>query len=62
MPDWRWRSFPVFFAFAAGVLVMGLAVVSPVLSLVVFVAGIFGVAFGLAHIATRVIVARRRRR
>jgi len=62
MPDWRWRSFPVFFAFAVGVLLMGLAVASPVLSLVVFIGGIFGVAFGLAHIVTRLIVARRRQR
>jgi hypothetical protein len=61
MPDWNWRSFPVMFAFAAGILVMGLAVAVPGLSLAVFIAGIFGVAFGMAHIVTRAIVARRRR-
>ena len=60
-PAWQWRTFPVFFAFVVGVVVMGLAVSDPVISAVVFFAGLFGVAFGVAHIVTRTVIARRRR-
>ena len=60
-PSWQWRTFPVFFAFALGIVIMWLAFAAPGLSVVVFFVGLFGVAFGLAHIVTRAIVARRRR-
>jgi len=61
LAQWNWRTFPVLFAFVAGVVVMGLAgMAGPTLFAVVFFAGLFGVAFGLAHIVTRVIFARRR--
>lgn len=59
--NWQWRTFPVFFAFVAGVVVMGVTVPDPIVSAVVFFAGLFGVAFGVAHIITRTVVARRRR-
>ncbi len=61
VPDWQWRTFPVFFAFALGMLVMGLVVGSPTLGVVFFFAALGGVAFGLAHIVTRTVIARRRR-
>ena len=60
MPDWNWRTFPVFFAFAVGLVAMGLAVYSPILSLIVFIGGLFGVAYGVAHILTRMWLTRRR--
>ena len=59
-PDWRWRSFPVFFAFVCGAMAIFLlsAVLRPDL---LFFGALFGVAFGLAHIVTRLLVARRGR-
>ena len=59
--EWRWLTFPVFFAFAVGGLVMGLAA-SSALALPYFFVILFGVAFGAAHIVTRIIVTRRRQR
>ncbi|MCH7511226.1 MAG: hypothetical protein IIB19_02555 [Chloroflexi bacterium] len=60
LPDWRWRSFPVFFAFACGALaVILLSVVFR--ADVLFFGALFGVAFGLAHMVTRLFVARRGR-
>ena len=58
LPDWRWRSFPVFFAFACGALAVILlsAVFRPD---VLFFGALFGVTFGLAHIVTRLFIARR---
>ena len=61
LAQWQWRTFPVLFAFAAGAVLMGVATVADPLFLVLFFAGLFGVAFGLAHIVTRVIVGRRRK-
>ena len=60
---WRWRSFPVFFAFVCGAFVMGLlnGVTNPV-GLVAFYLGLFGVAFGAAHMVTRWLAERRSRR
>ena len=58
--EWQWRTFPVFFAFAVGGLVMGL-VASSALALPFFFVILFGVAFGAAHIVMRVILTRRRR-
>ncbi|MCH8025289.1 MAG: hypothetical protein IH866_00715 [Chloroflexi bacterium] len=61
LAQWNWRTFPVLFAFVAGVVLMGFAaMVGPTLFAVVFFAGLFGVAFCLAHIVTRVIIAGRR--
>ncbi|MGB2694459.1 MAG: hypothetical protein WBD55_04630, partial [Dehalococcoidia bacterium] len=58
---WEWRTFPVFFAFAAGLLLMGIAWPIPGIGATLFFAGIGGVAYGVAHILTRTIIARRRR-
>lgn len=60
-PEWQWRTFPVLFAFALGVLVMGIAWPLPGIGVTFFFLGLGGVAFGLAHILTRTIIARRRR-
>ena len=61
LAQWNWRTFPVLFAFVAGAVLMGFATMAgPTLFAVVFFAGLFGVAFALAHIVTRVIIARRR--
>ncbi len=61
LAQWHWRTFPVLFAFVTGVVLMGLATVAESLFFVIFFAGLFGVAFSLAHIVTRVIVARRQK-
>ena len=61
LPDWQWRAFPVFFAFAVGMLVMGIVAPLPGISFAAFVISLAGVAFGLAHIVTRRFIARRRR-
>ena len=60
---WRWRSFPVFFAFVCGAFVMAMlnGPTNPV-GLVAVVLALFGVAFGLAHMTTRWLVERRARR
>jgi hypothetical protein len=60
---WRWRSFPVFFAFVCGAFAMGLlnGVTNPV-GAVFFYLTLFGVAFGAAHIVTRWLAERRKRR
>ena len=58
LPEWNWRTFPVFFAFVAGIVIMGL-VANTLLGLIFF-GGLFGLAFGVAHILTRMWVARRR--
>jgi Flp pilus assembly protein TadB len=58
---WRWRSFPVFFAFVCGAFVMGLLVTSPA-GPIFFYLALFGVAFGAAHMVTRWLAERRMRR
>lgn len=40
---------------------MGLAYASTMLSIVLFFGALFGLAFGVAHVVSRTIVARRRR-
>ena len=61
LPDWRWRSFPVFFGFVCGALTMAFLIGAvPGLFVVLFFAALFGVSFGLAHIVGRTVVARRR--
>ena len=58
LPDWNWRTFPVFFAFMAGIVIMGL-VANTLLGLIFF-GGLFGLAYGVAHIVTRLWLARRK--
>jgi Flp pilus assembly protein TadB len=58
---WRWRSFPVFFAFVCGAFVMGMLVTSPA-GPIFFYLALFGVAFGGAHMVTRWLAERRMRR
>ena len=64
-PDWRWRSFPVFAAFAAGMLiafVVNEGTVNPVAFVLQLVA-LLGVGYSLAHLlVTNVIAAGRTRR
>ena len=52
---WRWRSFPVFFAFVCGAFLMGLVSepTSNIVGFVFFYVVLFGVAFGAAHFVTR---------
>ena len=44
-PEWNWRTFPVFFAFILGVVIMGIAIASPALGLVFFFGGLLVLAF-----------------
>jgi hypothetical protein len=64
-PDWRWRSFPVFAAFAAGMLiafVVNEGSVNPV-AFVLQIAALLGVGYSLAHLlVTNVLAAGRNRR
>jgi len=62
-PAWEWRTFPVFFAFACGAFLILLVAPRPNTSLysVLFFLFLGATAFGLAHIFTRVFIARRRR-
>ncbi len=59
-PDWQWRTFPVLFAFALGIVLMGLAAATE-LGLAVFIVGLLGAAFGVAHIIGQRMIARRGR-
>ena len=61
MPEWNWKTFPVFFAFAVGVVIMGIVADAPPLGTWLFILGLLGVSFGVAHIATRAWIAKRRR-
>ncbi len=61
LSQWQWATFPVFVAFALGVVVMGLFA-STALALVVFFAGVFCLSLSVAHVVRRQIVASRRRR
>ncbi len=64
-PDWRWRSFPVFAAFATGMLlafVVNEGSVNPV-AFVLQIAALLGVGYSLAHLlVTNVLLAGRTRR
>jgi hypothetical protein len=65
LPQWRWRTFPVFFAFAAGLLMASLVNAPPQngLAAVIQWASIFAFGYGLAHlVVTNVVVAGRMRR
>jgi hypothetical protein len=61
LAQWQWATFPVFAAFALGVVVMGLFA-STALALVVFFGGIFCLSLSVAHVVRRQIIASRRRR
>ena len=50
-PEWNWRTFPVFFAFVTGIVIMGLVAPTPVG--LIFFGGLFGLAYGVAHIIAR---------
>lgn len=64
LPQWRWRTFPVFFAFVAGVLVASL--INPPkgdVGYAVQLAALAGFGYGLAHLfVTNVIMAGRLKR
>lgn len=60
LPHWKWFTFPVFVAFTAGIVFMGLIRNGQFLGPVVYTAGLVGFAFGLAHLLTRLWLARRR--
>ena len=61
-PEWRWRTFPVFFAFVCGMLLAFFSnegTVNPV-AFVLLLAALLGFGFGIAHlIVTNFYVARR---
>jgi hypothetical protein len=61
-PDWRWRSFPVFFALVCGMLLaffVNEGTANP-LAFVLLLAALLGFGFGVSHlIVTNVFVARR---
>lgn len=47
---WQWRTFPVFFAFAVGALVMGLLIwIAPGAFYIFFISALFLSVFGVAH-------------
>jgi hypothetical protein len=59
---WQWRSFPVFFAFVCGAFLMGLLNgTTNIAGAIVFYIVLFGVAFGAAHLVTRLWAERRLR-
>jgi Na+-transporting NADH:ubiquinone oxidoreductase subunit NqrB len=60
---WRWRSFPVFFAFVCGAFAMGLlnGVTNPVGAVFLYLT-LLGVTFGIAHMVTRRLAEWRMRR
>ncbi len=64
-PDWRWRSFPVFAAFATGMLIAFIineGSVNPA-AFVLQIAALLGVSYSLAHLlVTNVVTAGRTRR
>jgi len=65
MPRWRWRTFPVFFAFVLGLLVAGIVngEQNNEFAWIVQLLALLGVGYGLVHLfVTNVIVAGRVRR
>jgi len=61
---WRWLTFPVYFAFVAGAFVILLVAPRPNTSLytVLFLVFLGATLYGIAHMATRWLIARRRQR
>ncbi len=62
-PKWEWRTFPVFFAFVFGAFLILVIAPRPNTTFyaILFFVFLGATAFGLAHMATRAFVARRRR-
>ena len=63
-PKWNWRTFPVFFAFILGVVIMGVVAglyPDTLLVGIFFYGGLFGLSYGLAHILARLWAKRRER-
>jgi hypothetical protein len=58
--SWQWRTFPVAFAFAAGIFVMSWLAFVPGLNIMLFIVSLVAVALGLAHILARQVIGRRR--
>lgn len=64
-PDWRWRTFPVFFAFVSGLLLAFFVNegTQNVVAAVVLIGALLGFGYGLAHmVVMNVVVANRVRR
>jgi hypothetical protein len=64
-PDWRWRTFPVFFAFVTGLLLAGFLNGAPTntAAAVAQIAAVAGFGYALAHLfVANVIVAGRMKR
>ena len=64
-PNWRWRTFPVFFAFCAGLLAASLVnrQIDTAFEAIVSWIALLGVGYGFAHLfVSNVIVAGRIRR
>ena len=54
MTGWQWRTFPVFFAFALGLLVMGMLVwIAPAAFYIFLVTAVFLSVFGVTHMFGR---------
>ena len=63
-PDWRFNSFPTYFALAIGMmsgLLIGISGSIPVFY-VAFIACVFGISFSIVHYSTRTFMANRVRR
>lgn len=62
LPEWRWRTFPVFFAFFAGALLMAIANGTPDNSLaaVAQLIALAGLSYGFARLFVRKVFAERR--
>ena len=61
-PEWRWRTFPVLAAFAAGAFVIAFLIgAMPDLFPIFFAVALFGIAFCFAHFLSRMFVTYRRR-
>ncbi len=60
LPDWKWLTFPVFVAFAAGIVLMRIVYWGQFSGPAVFLFGVFGLAFSAAHVGVRLWLARRR--
>lgn len=64
MPDWKWKTFPVYFAFSVGGFIglyMGVIVAgveNSVFTTVVFVAFALMLGFGLSRVSTRFLISR----
>ena len=62
LPEWRWRTFPVFFAFFVGALVMGILNGAPSndLAAAAQIVVVLALSYGLARLFVRKVFAERR--